>query len=73
MTVDRERFDKAMRAAGFLTQKALCDHIHLQQPKLSNVLNGNRRPRVEELPSMARALGFSMDELFQVLDLEALK
>ena len=58
--VDRRWFEEQLRKRGFKSQKQFAAAIGLDGPKLTNLLNGKRRPQVEELIAMSAVLDTPM-------------
>lgn len=56
---------KKLRVFVNMTQKELAKKMGLSPSTVSMWEKGERNPRTEKLPELARALGCSIDELFQ--------
>lgn len=65
-------FSTMLVAAGFKTQAAFAASVGLNGPKLTNVLNGTRRPQISELTAMARVLNVPMPNMMQCFGFSAM-
>jgi transcriptional regulator with XRE-family HTH domain len=68
VNVDKEELLLLMRRAGFVTQRAFAQAVGLSSPKLTNILNGNRRAQASEAQRMAAVLKLPVATVLRVLD-----
>ncbi len=71
--VDRQWFAEQVRKRGFRSQKQFAAAIGLDGPKLTKLLNGERRPQVEDLIGMSTALNTSMTNLVRCFGAKHIK
>jgi transcriptional regulator with XRE-family HTH domain len=72
-SVDKKWFAAALQKRGFASQKAFAKAVDLDGPKLTNLLNGKRRPQLEELLAMSTALNTPMWNLVQCFAVKNIK
>jgi len=66
----RNRLRKYRKAAGGLTQQELADRTGVTRQSIISIERGRFRPSVELALKLARALGVSVEELFELVDEE---
>jgi DNA-binding XRE family transcriptional regulator len=59
---------KSLRLAAGLSQAALAEQVGLQQPNISAIEAGNRRPEYDTARKLAQALQVTIEEIYAAFD-----
>jgi hypothetical protein len=69
-SVDKKWFGDLLRSRGYRSQKEFAQAIGLDGPKLTHLLNGSRRPQLDEVLTMSVILKISPVNLFRCFGLK---
>ena len=59
---------KALRCAAGMSQSQLANQVGLQQPNISAIESGNRKPEYETAQKLARSLSVTVEDIYIAFD-----